>query len=164
MVIFLYNLDIFVWIPYDYLANSVFTLDPINHIIKGLGIKISRTLLHIQTCPTIDKCLEIFKGHKSSSPIFFQFWQNFTCIKMHGLSLSRSFISDAFFANPAFPFTSQYANLYCKLFSETFWDATRYYHHFNKAGKLSHKGDLAYIQNSKNTEDLLSKEYTTTPL
>ena len=36
MVIFLYNLDIFVWIQYNYLAYTVFTLDPSNHVIKQL--------------------------------------------------------------------------------------------------------------------------------
>ena len=32
MVIFLYSLDIFVWIKLDCLVNKVFTLDPSNHV------------------------------------------------------------------------------------------------------------------------------------
>ena len=36
MVIFLYNLDIFVWMQHGYLANTVFTLDLSNHVIKRL--------------------------------------------------------------------------------------------------------------------------------
>ena len=36
MVIFLYNLNIFVWIQHDCLANTVFTLDPSNSVTKRL--------------------------------------------------------------------------------------------------------------------------------
>ena len=36
MVIFLNNLDIFVWIQQGCLAYRVFTLDPCNHVIKRL--------------------------------------------------------------------------------------------------------------------------------
>ena len=36
MVIFLYNLDIFVWIQHGYLANIVLTLDPSSCVIKRL--------------------------------------------------------------------------------------------------------------------------------
>ena len=36
MVIFLYNLDTFIWIQHGCLPNTVFTLDPSNHFIKRL--------------------------------------------------------------------------------------------------------------------------------
>ena len=39
MVIFLYNLDIFVWIQHGCLAKTVFALDPSNRIIESLWCK-----------------------------------------------------------------------------------------------------------------------------
>ena len=36
MVIFLYNLDIFAWMQHDFLANTVFTLDPSNPVKKEI--------------------------------------------------------------------------------------------------------------------------------
>ena len=36
MVIFLYNLYIFIWIQQGYLANTIFALDPSNSVIKSL--------------------------------------------------------------------------------------------------------------------------------
>ena len=35
MVIFLYNLEFFVWLQQRCLANTVFTLGPINHVIES---------------------------------------------------------------------------------------------------------------------------------
>ena len=37
---FLYNLDIFVWLLHDCLANTVFILDPSNCVIKGVCIDV----------------------------------------------------------------------------------------------------------------------------
>ena len=36
MVIFLYNLDMFVWIQHSHLDNMVYTLDPSNRLVKKL--------------------------------------------------------------------------------------------------------------------------------
>ena len=36
MVIFLYNLYIFIWIQHDYLDSKIFALDPSNSVIKKL--------------------------------------------------------------------------------------------------------------------------------
>ena len=55
MVIFLYNLYIFVWIQQDYLANKVFALDLSSIVIKRLCIFL-KTAIKTYVVDTHKKC------------------------------------------------------------------------------------------------------------
>ena len=56
MVIFLYNLYIFIWIQYGCLAYTVFTLDPISRVLKGLWCTL-KVLTSMWICGLMWSCI-----------------------------------------------------------------------------------------------------------